>query len=245
MKRSCLIWALFLGFWVSQPALSRGQTISPVGTWQVTVLGAERGTLMMTFSNNFTVTGYGITRKQFGFITLAGNWSFDSKGDVVAAYVQTVNSVGSSNGVGSAFTLTVRMLSSNRFRAKARGHGVGYRCKGEQPRSYSDLSGSWNATVKRRGKTLNESFTATALSNYPAVFDVTGQGLSDTTSFTLSGAIIVSSHDDVGASIDRTFGTDTQHSVLSGVLKSKRLHDQLRLQGNDDTGAHLSEKAVR
>jgi hypothetical protein len=245
MNRLLVMGALLLGACVSQPARARGQSISPVGTWQVSVLGSEKGTLMMTFSNNFTVTGYGITRKQFGFITLAGNWSFDSKGDVVAAYVQTVNSVGSSNGVGSAFTLTVRMLSSSRFRAKASGHGGGYRCKGEQPRSFWDLSGSWNGTVKRRGKPLNETFTATFSSNYPAVFDIAGQGLSDTTSFTLSGAIIVSSHDAVNASIDRTFGTDTQGSSLSGVFKSKRSHDQLRMAGTDDTKAHLSEKASR
>jgi hypothetical protein len=217
--------------------LARGQTISPVGAWQVNVLGSEKGVLMMTFSNNFTVSGYGITRRQFGFITLTGNWSTNSKGDVVAAYIQTVN------GVGSAYTLTARMLSSGRFRGKATGHGGGYQCTGEQPQSFFDLSGSWNAAVKRNGKTLNESFTAVASSNYPAVFDVTGQGLSDTASYTLSGAVIISSHDAVDASLNRTFGTDTQHSSLSGVYKSSR--SEMRLQGSDDTGAHLSETAVR
>jgi hypothetical protein len=237
MKRSFLICALFLGACVSQPALSRGQTASPVGTWQVSVLGAEEGTLIMTFSNNFTVTGYGITRKQFGFITLAGNWSVNSKGDAVAAYIQTVN------GVGSAFTLKAHMLSPGRFRGRATGSSGGYLCKGEQPESFSDLSGSWNATVKRKGKTLNELFTATAASNYPGVFDVTGQGLSDTTSFTLSGTMIVSSHDAVNAALNRTFGTDTQRSSLSGVFKSSR--SKMLLEGDDDTGAHLSETAVR
>ncbi|MGO9245320.1 MAG: hypothetical protein ACLPT4_14575 [Verrucomicrobiia bacterium] len=237
MKRSFLICALFLGACVTQPALSRGQTISPVGTWQVSILGSEKGTMMMTFSNNFTVSGYGITRKQFGFITLAGNWSFNSKGDVVAAYIQTLN------GAGSAFTLTAHMLSSVRFRGKATGSNGGYRCKGEQPESVPDLSGSWNAAVKRSGKALNESFTATASSNYPAVFDISGQGLSDTTPFMLSGTIIVSSENKVNAALDRTFGTDTQRSSLSGVFKPTG--SKLLLDGNDDTGAHLSETAAR
>jgi hypothetical protein len=238
MKRSFLIGALFLGACVGQPALSRGQTISPVGTWQVSILGSEKGTLMMTFSNNFTVSGYGITRRQFGFITLAGNWSVDSKGDVVVAYIQTVN------GVGSAFTLTAHMLSSVRFRGKATGSSGGYRCKGEQPESLpDDLSGSWNAGLKRKGKPLNELFTATASSNYPAVFDVTGQGLSEAGSFTLSGTIIVSSENKVNAALDRTFGTDTQRSSLSGVFKHTQ--SKMVLEGNDDTGAHLSEIAVR
>jgi hypothetical protein len=238
MKRSFVICALFLGACVGQPAVSRGQTISPVGTWQVSTLGSEKGILMMTFSNNFTVTGYGITRKQFGFITLAGNWSVNSKGDVVAAYIQTVN------GVGTAFTLTAHILSASRFWAKATSHGGGrYQCKGEQSQNFSDLSGSWNAAVKRRGKTLNESFIVTTSSNYPAVFDVTGQGLSDTASFTVSGAIIISSQDAVSASLDRTFGTNVQHSALSGVFKSSR--SKLLIKGDDDTGARLSETAVR
>jgi len=237
MKRSFVICALFLGVLLGQPALSRGQTISPVGTWQVSILGSEKGIVMMTFSNNSTVSGYGITRKQFGFITLAGNWSFNGEGDVVAAYIQTLN------GVGSAFTLTAHMLSSGRFRAKATSSSGGYRCNGEQPQSFPDLSGSWNGAVKRKGKALNESFVATASSNYPAVFDVAGQGLSDTASFTLSGTIIVSSHDAVNASLNRTFGTDTQHSSLSGVFKSSQ--SKIQMSGKDDTHAHLSEIAVR
>jgi hypothetical protein len=237
MKRSFLVYALILGACISQPVLSRGQTISPVGTWQVSILGSQKGTLMMTFSNDFTVSGYGIARKQFGFITLAGNWSINSKGDVVAAYIQTVN------GIGTAYTFTARMQSSNRFRAKASSHSGGYTCKGEHIQSFSDLSGSWNAAVKRRGKTFDESFTATESSNYPAVFDVAGHGLSETASFTLSGRIIISSHDAVNASLNRTFGTDTQHSSLSGVFKPTR--SKMRLQGTDDTGAHLSETAVR
>jgi hypothetical protein len=237
MKRSFLICALVLGACIGQPVLARGETISPVGTWQVSILGSEKGTLMMTFSNNFTVSGYGITRKQFGFITLVGNWSVDSKGDVVVAYVQTIN------GLGTSFSLTMHMLSSNRFRGKATGSSGGYRCKGEQPLSFADLSGSWNAVIKRKHKTLHESFIATVSSNYPAVFDVTGQGLSDTSSFTLSGAIIVSSHNAVNASLNRTFDADTQDSTLSGVFKSSK--SKILMDGTDDTHARLSETAVR
>jgi hypothetical protein len=237
MKRSFLICALFVGACVVQPVSSRGQTISPVGTWQVSILGSQKGILMMTFSNDFTVSGYGITRKQFGFITLAGNWSVNSKGDVVAAYIQTVN------GVGTAFALTAHMLSGNRFRARATTHGGGYTCKGEQPESLPNLTGSWNAGLKRKGKPLSETFTATLSTNYPAVFDVTGQGLSEAGSFTLTGEIIISSRDAVATSIDRTFGTDTQQSSLSGVFKPAQ--SKMVLEGDDDTGAHLSETAVR
>jgi len=237
MKRSFLICALILSACVSRPA--RADT-SPVGTWQVSTLGSQKGVLMMTFSNDNSVTGYGITRKEFGFITLAGTWGFDSKGDVEAAYVQTVN------GAGTAYRLTARMLSSGGFRGHATSSSGGYTCKGEQPESLPSLTGLWNAELKRKGQPLAEVFTATLSSNYPAVFDITGTGLSgETDSFTLSGEIIVSSENKVNAIIARTFGTDTQHSSLSGVFKSKHSGDQMRLQGSDDTHAHLSETAVR
>ena len=239
MKRPLLVCALFLGTCVVHPAPACGGNISPVGTWQVSVLGSEKGIIMMTFSNNSTVSGYGITRKDFGLMTFAGVWGYDSQGDVTAAYIQTTN------GVGTAYAFTAHMLSGNRFRAKAISRGGGYRGNGEQPESFPDLSGSWNDAVQRKGEHLNEIFIATLSSNYPAVFDISGQGLSETGSYTLSGTIIVSSEDKVNASIDRTFGTDTQHSSLSGVFKSKDSGDQLQLQGTDDTGAHISETATR
>ena len=241
MKRLLLICALVLGACVSQPALSRGQSVSPVGTWQISTSGSQKGILMMTFSNNNntnTVTGYGISCKQFGFITLSGSWGFNSKGDVVAAYVQNVGTT------STAYTFTAKMLPAGQFQARAISHGGGgYSCRGEQPQTFPDLGGSWNAAVRRKGVHMNESFTATASTNYPGVFDITGQGLSDTTSFTLSGSIIASSENKVNAVIDRTFGTDAQSSSLSGVFRPK--HSQMMLSGSDDTGSHLSEKAVR
>jgi hypothetical protein len=236
MKRSFLICALILSACVSRPA--RADT-SPVGTWQVSTLGSQQGILMMTFSNDNSVAGYGITRKQFGFITLAGTWGIDSKGDVEAAYVQTVD------GAGTAYRLIAHMLPSGRFRGRATSKSGGYTCKGEQPESLPSLTGLWNAGLKRKGQPLAEVFTATPSSNYPAIYDITGSGFSETGSFTLSGEIIVSSENKVNASIARTFGIDTQHSILSGVFKSKHSGDQMRLQGSDDTHAHLSEIATR
>src|SRR6266446_4469162 len=48
MKRSFLMCALFLGAWAGRPVISQGQTLSPVGSWQVTILGSDKGTAVMT-----------------------------------------------------------------------------------------------------------------------------------------------------------------------------------------------------
>ena len=239
MKRSFLICALFLGAWAVGPGLSHGQTLSPVGSWQVTILGFDKGTAVMTFSNDFTVSGYGITRKQFGFQVLTGNWHLATNGDVIVAYLQSINGVGTG---GASFT--VKLLHGGKFRAKGSDNNhKSLRLKGEQPADIPDLSGSWTARVNRRGKKLLETYTAVASTNFPAVFDVTGEGLSETGSFTLDGAIIATSHNKLNASIDRTFGVDTQRSSLFGTFKPARL--EMRLTGVDDTRAHLNVKATQ
>jgi len=239
MKRSFLVWALFLGIWVVPPATSRGLALSPVGTWEVSIVGSDKGTSIMTFSNDLTVTGCGITRDQIGFFTLAGNWSVDAHGSVIVSYVLSTNGVGSG---GASFT--ARLLRSGRFRGKGRdNHGKGLHFNGEQPSNLPGLTGTWTAVVKRRGNTLLETYDITASTNFPAVFDVTGNGSSETAgSYTLTGTIIATPNNKLNASIDRTFGADTQRSSLAGRVKHK--DSDMRLKGHDDANVHLSIKAV-
>lgn len=237
MKRSFLVLALILGMLVIQPVVSRAQPLSPVGSWEVIISGADRGTSMMTFSNDLSVSGYGILRKQFGLFTLTGHWGFDTNGNVVVAYLQSLN------GVDTAVSFTARVLHSGRFHAKGTGTGGALQFKGAIVSDFPNLSGSWTAAVKRRGKSLHETYTITASTNFPAVFDVTGDGLGDTGSFTLTGAIIAASNNKLNASIDRTFGVDTQRSALYGRFKPKK--PELDLKGVDDTDAHLSIKAAQ
>lgn len=237
MKRLFLIAALFLGGLVVRPAIVRGQTLSPVGTWEVVILGADKGTSMMTFSNDLSVTGYGITRKQFGLFTLSGTWAYSATGEVVVAYVQTLN------GAGTAVSFKALLLRNGKFRAKGTGpSGSHFHFKGDQPSDLPDLSGSWTAAGKRRGKSLNELYTITASTNFPAVFDVTGMGLSDAGSFTLDGAFIATSHNELNASIDRISGVVTQRSSLFGKVKPSK--PEMQLQGIDDTHAHLKFKVT-
>jgi hypothetical protein len=192
----------------------------------------------MTYSNNFTVSGYGITRQQLGFVTIAGNWHLDANGDVVTAYLESTNGVGTG---GASFTA---QLHGNKFRAK--GSDDNHRrlhFKGEQPADLPDLSGLWTAAVKRRGKNLFESYTIAASTNFPDVFDVTGNGLSNAGSYTVAGEIIADSHNKLNATIDRTFGANIERSSLFGKLKPSK--PEMLLKGVDDTPAHLKVKATQ
>jgi hypothetical protein len=237
MKRSFVVWALFLGTWVVPSVVSGAPPLSPVGSWEVVISGVARGTSMMTFSNDFSVSGYGIQRKQFGLFTLVGNWGFDTNGNVVVAYLQSLN------GVGTAVNFTARVAHSGKFRAKGTGTSGGLQFRGAVVSDFPDLSGSWSAAVKRRGKILHETYTITASTNFPAVFDITGNGLSDTGSFTLLGTLITMSRNQLNVSIDRTFGVDTQRSSSYGRFKPAK--PEMALKGVDDTDAHLTIEAMR
>jgi hypothetical protein len=238
MKRSFLVSALFWGMLVVQSVVARTQPISPVGSWEVTILGSERGTSMMTFSNDLSVSGYGILQRQFGLFTLTGHWGFDTNGNVVVAYVQSLN------GTDTAVSFTARVRRSGRFHARGKRTGAngGLQFKGEAVSDLPDLRGSWIATIKRRSETFNETYTITASTNFPAVYNVTGDGSSDAGSFTLSGMIITTSNNKLNASIDRTFGAGTQRSSLYGRVKPKK--SEMDLKGVDDTKAHLAIKAT-
>jgi hypothetical protein len=238
MKRTFLVFALLGGILVFQPAISHGQTLTPVGTWEVTILGPDRGNAMMTFSNDFSVSGYGITRLESGLFTLTGNWGFNSHGDVVVAYLQAFG------GTNRAASFTAQLTSADRFTADGKGTDGHFRLKGEAAGAFPDLSGAWTALVKRTGKTLHETYTITASTNFPSVFDVTGSGLSDTGSFTLNGEIIANSHDKLAAFIDRTFsGSNIVASSISGTVKTHK--PTMSLHGSDDTGTPLTIKAVQ
>ena len=238
MKQSILIFGLFAAVLVFQPAIARGQSLTPVGSWEITILGVDRGNEMLTFSNDFTVSGYGITRKESGLFTLTGNWGFDSHGDVVVASLQSFG------GTNTAASLTAHLTSATRFVAKGKGTAHRFRYQGEKATDFPDLSGFWTAEVSRLGKTLAETYTISPATNFPAVFDVTGQGLSDTGSYTLSGVMIATSHDKLTVSIDRTFpGPDTVHSSLSGTFKHGK--PTMVLHGSDQTDAPLKIKAIQ
>jgi hypothetical protein len=191
----------------------------------------------MTFSNDLSVSGYGIVRKQFGLFTLTGHWGFDTNGNVVVAYVQSLN------GADTAVSFTANVLRSGKFRAKGSSTDGALQFKGMVVSDFPDLSGSWTAAVKHRGKTLHETYAIAASTNFPAVFDVTGNGLSDTGSFTLTGSIIATSNNRLNASIDRTFGVNTQRSALYGRFKSAK--PEMDLKGVDDTAGHLAITAVQ
>src|SRR5258706_5475660 len=207
---------------------------SPVGDWELTVIGSDRGYESVTFSNDFSMTGYGITRDSFGLYTLMGNWNLDGKGDVVAGFVRFLNG----NGVAGEFT--AKISNNSKLNAKAKTSTGHIRLKGESATDFPDISGNWVGEVKKIGSTHFESYSLTAVTNLPSVFNLTGQGVGAGGPYSGSGAIIVNSRNRAqGFTIADPNGSGSRTNSVAG--KFDRQARKARLHGIDDNhnGVHI------
>jgi hypothetical protein len=235
MKRLIAATAALLGAVIH----ARAEAASPVGAWEVTVLGADRGTVRMTFEPDMTLSGYGITLKQFGLFALSGHWGYDAKSNVVVAFVQSLD------GVDIAASFTARFVGNNRWRGKGSWTASGrtLRLKGELPTDSPDLSGQWVAELKQRGNDSFEQYQLSAVTNFPGLFDLDGEGIGNTGSYEVSGSVLVNSRNRLNAFIRRERNSTGTGSSLFGRFKPG--DETMRLTGVDDAGRRLTLEAER
>ena len=217
-------------------ALSGGNN-SPVGTWQVSISGTDRGVTFLTFSNDFTFAGYGITRDT-GSFTIAGTWEFDSKDRIVSGYTQFIE------GGSAAGILRGDVVGNGRLQARARTTQGPQKFKAPPPAASPDLAGAWAGKSSAPGERGLTSFTlAASTNNTPGWFDLSGTGINSSGSFSMSGAVLVTSDHRVGAYTVSDFGTATQTASFAGRLVKKG--KKLVLVGMNDDRQHTRLLAER
>src|SRR5882724_646818 len=95
---------------------------TPVGTWEIAIArtgssAKETGTAFVTFSNNNTFAGYGITTLTFSVFALSGTWDVDASGKLVGNYTEDLNGTFINGSViGKATTgkkLQLNIVASN------------------------------------------------------------------------------------------------------------------------------------
>ena len=204
-----------------------GANNSPVGTWQVSISGSDRGVTFLTFSNDFTFAGYGISQDALGPFTIAGTWEFDSKGRIVGGYTQFIE------GGSTAGILRGSIVGNGRLQARVKTTEGPEKFRAPAPAASPDLAGAWAGKTRQPGENGLTSFTLTASTNMPGWFDLTGTGIDSGGSFTMSGAVLVTSDRRVGAYTVSDFGTATQTASFAGKLarKGKKL---VLIGKNDD-----------
>lgn len=215
-------------FWAPVREAHAQTTNSPVGIWETTWLGSDRGLSYLTFSNDFTVAGYGISLKSFGTFTVAGTWAYDSRARVVAGYTQLID------GDNAAGSLIATVPAGKKIRARAIASNGKFKLKGEMPVDYPDVTGAWVAEITQGGNHSFQTYTIAPSPGMPAMFDITGEGIGNGGTFTVTGAIIVSKRNRANAFLVSDFGTlGTSAASVTGKVFDKS--GRMVLVGRDDS----------
>ncbi|PAW69358.1 MAG: hypothetical protein B9S38_09995 [Verrucomicrobiia bacterium Tous-C4TDCM] len=182
MKLPLLASALLL----LAPAVLATAEPTPVGTWEITLSGAEQGLAFATFEEDKELTGYSLSDDAPGIFTLAGTWDIDEKGRLTGNYIRVVNGQsvnGTLAGKVAGRGITGKIVAENgnfNFKAKPQGTPL-------------NLTGDWSGLAVQKRTKVGQSYTVvpTAL---PGVFDIIGSGLAPLGGdFPITGTAVVHS----------------------------------------------------
>jgi PKD repeat protein len=203
-----------------------GARNSPLGNWEVTINGADRGADFLTFQDDFSASGFGIRLKTFGLDDVSGRWGFNSKGQVTGPFVEQTD--GTTNWTGTLLG-PVRSLKSLRGVVPTASSG-NFHWRGIPTTTFPDLSGTWTGLVTVvRTTPVVVSYVFSANTNDPAVFDIA----TSADPGTIVGQMVVTSR-------NRVYGYVTFNGTsvtMSGLLNVRRL--TMNLNGKDSTGERV------
>jgi hypothetical protein len=207
-----------------------GDAHSPLGTWELAVSGASKGTAYMTFADDFTFDGYGMVDGTFGLYTISGSWSFDAKHQVTGGYTETLNGNDLLSGV-----MTAKATGGKSLKASVGAGKVSSRkLNGKPAKATADLSGTWNAVGSSAKAPFSETYTLTPSATYDHVFDLDGTGVS----YSLSGSVLINSRNQLNVST-----TNGVVRSLTGKLNVKK--GTASLKGSDNAGHPVKIQATK
>ena len=156
---------------------------------------------------------------------------------MIGGYTQVIE------GGSTAGILRGNVVGNGRLQARARTTQGPQKFKAPPPAASPDLAGAWAGKTSEPGERGLTSFTLAASTNLPGWFDLSGTGINSGGSFTMSGAVLVTSDNRVGAYTVSDFGTATQTASFAGKLVKR--HKKLVLVGNNDEHQHVTLLAER
>ena len=120
-----------------------GAKNSPLGNWEVTISGADKGAQFLNFQDDFTASAYGIRLKTFGRESISGTWSFNAKGQVTGPFL---GQIGLTNTWTGTMLGTAKSLKSFSAIVPTAAFGT-FHWKGIAATTSPDLSGTWTGLV--------------------------------------------------------------------------------------------------
>ncbi len=206
-----------------------GAKNSPVGDWEVTISGADRGAQFLTFEDDFSASGFGIRLKTFGLDDVSGHWGFTTKGQVTGPFVEQTGTTTNWTGLFTGPAKSSKTLSGA---VPTTAFGT-FHWRGVPATTFPDVAGTWTGlvtVVKTTPAPVSYVFTANA--NDSAIFDIA----TSADPATVVGQLLVTSRNKVYAYV--TF--DNKQFRLSGTFNVKR--DLLTLRGKDAAAVAVTIK---
>lgn len=155
---------------LSSPAAPAATPVSPVGTWEVALSGADQGTAYVTFEDDHDFTGYGLSRDSLGLFTLSGTWTINEAGQLTGSYTETINGgtvSGTLTGKLAPKAITGSIVATN----------GNFTFKATPEANVQNLTGSWTAIAMVGKQRLPELYQITP-SALPHVYQIEGTGIS-------------------------------------------------------------------
>jgi PKD repeat protein len=199
-----------------------GARNSPVGNWEVTVNGADKGAQFLTFQDDFSASGFGIRLKTFGLDEVSGHWGFNSKGQVTGPFLE--QTFATTNWTGTLLG-TVKSFKSVRGTVPTTASGA-YHWNGILATTFRDLSGPWTGLVTVVRTATPVSYVLSPNPNNFAVFDIATSAAPGA----VVGQLLVTSHDKIYGYV--TFGS--RQMTMSGSFNFRKL--TINLKGTDNAG---------
>lgn len=218
--------------------ISAGATItvgaknSPLGDWEVTISGADKGAQFLTFEDDFTASGFGIRLKTFGLDDVSGHWGVNSKGQVTGPFVEQTGST--TNWTGT-FLGPAKSLKTVTGVVKTTALGT-FHWRGIPATTFPGLSGTWTGLVTVvRTAPMAVSYVFSANARDSGVFDIATTAEPGT----VVGQMLVTSRNKVYGYVT-SGGKQLQ---LSGTFSAARV--SLTLRGKDSSAETVSVKLFR
>jgi hypothetical protein len=222
------MWRSILLSFITGAVCLGANSDSPEGTWATQIVGRDHGICYLTFSNDFSVAGYGITLDALGPFQMDGSWILDSHQRLVGGFTQFIQG----GGAGAKFRGKV---NNNKLRVHVNSTGGSFNFKGDPAGDIPDLTGPWVGEVRVKGKKSFVMYDATLSTNVPAWFDLAGSGTSDAGTFTVTGGILATPDNQLAAFTVNDTGTSTDTAAFIGKVRArgKKLVLRGRSDGND------------
>jgi len=205
--------------------------VSPVGTWEVALSGADQGTAYVTFEDDQDFTGYGLSRDSLGLFTLSGTWTINEAGQLIGSYTETING-GTVSG-----TLTGKLAPKGISGSIAATNG-NFTFKAKPEATVQNLTGSWTG-IAVVGKQRNPELYQITPSALPHVYQVEGTGVSPLSGqYSILGTVLAGANGKVELT---AFSLDAWgspgFSTFRGTVNSAR--KQNILKGQHSSGAAI------